>query len=191
MTVDQRGSRRGRDLVDEAGQLLTERIGRPRRGFERTAGDEFQGVLDDATQVVDACLLLVRHGSWSIGIGVGPVEEPLPQSTRAGRGPAFVHARAALTSAKRQPQHLGVAGPNARAHDAQVVLTLLAAVTERRTDAGWEAVDLVAAGRTLSEAATVLGVTRQAVGQRLSVALWHAEVDARPLAARLLEEAAA
>jgi DNA-directed RNA polymerase specialized sigma24 family protein len=66
------------------------------------------------------------------------------------------------------------------------VLTLLAAVVQRRTPQAWKAVELVTAGLTLSEVAARLGVTRQAVGQRLGTALWHQEQAARPVAARLL-----
>ncbi|MFZ0157624.1 MAG: hypothetical protein WAL50_01230, partial [Kineosporiaceae bacterium] len=74
--------------------------------FERTAGDEFQGLLDDEVSVVGVILDLVREGSWHIGVGVGPVEEPLPRSTRAARGTAFERAREAVEAAKRRPQHL-------------------------------------------------------------------------------------
>ncbi len=50
LTVDQRGSRRGTDRVPRAIALLS---GVPTvLRFERTAGDEFQGVLDDPAAVV-------------------------------------------------------------------------------------------------------------------------------------------
>jgi hypothetical protein len=70
------------------------------------------------------------------------------------------------------------------------VLQLLAAVARRRTDAGWAAVDAVA-GRTQREAAHTLGITPQAMSQRLRTALWEEERAARPVAARLLDEAEA
>lgn len=189
LTVDQRGSRRNRDLVDDALTALEQRIPSPLLPFERTAGDEFQGVLSEAEAAVDASLALLRYDSWSIGLGVGPVEEPLPASTRSARGPAFINARSALESAKQRPLHVAVVGDTGRARDADAILTLLAAVVTRRSEAGWQAVDLVDAGHTFSEAADRLGITRQAVGQRLAVALWQQEKDARPVVARLLEEA--
>ncbi|HEU0041705.1 MAG TPA: hypothetical protein VFQ15_05085 [Jiangellaceae bacterium] len=190
LTVDQRGSRRSGDLVDNALHLLAERVPTPQRAFERTAGDEFQGVLDNPADTLTAALALVRHGSWSVGIGAGPVEEPLARPTRAGRGPAFVHARVALDTAKNRPHRVAVVGPDDRAHDADVLLTLVAALISRRSDAGWEAIDLVESGLTVEAAANALGISRQAVGQRLAVALWQQVRDARPLAERLLEEAA-
>ncbi|MBB5786394.1 hypothetical protein [Jiangella mangrovi] len=192
LTVDQRGSRRSRDLVEDALSTLKQLVHEPLLAFERTAGDEFQGVLAEPAAAVDAARLLLRADAWSVGIGAGPVEEPLPASTRSARGPAFVHAREALDTAKQRPQHVAVVGAEAeRAQEADAVLTLLAAVVSRRSPAGWAAIDLVEAGHTFAEAAEILGVSRQAVGQRLSVALWQQERDARPVVARLLHEAAA
>ena len=188
LTVDQRGSRRSTDRVEDALARLARRGAL--RPFERTAGDEFQGVLDDPAAVVDVVLDLVRDGSWSIGVGAGPVEDPLPASARAGRGEAFVLARAAVERAKRRPQHLAVHGVDPDgAQQADAVLTLLAAVVQRRTAAAWKALDLVAEGLPAAEVAARLGVTRQAVGQRLGTGLWPQEQAARPVAARLLAAA--
>ncbi|HYH26522.1 MAG TPA: hypothetical protein VD834_14335, partial [Blastococcus sp.] len=95
LTVDQRASRRGPDRVADALALLD--AGVPTLlPFERTAGDEFQGVLDDPDAVVDVAMRLVRMGGWSIGIGAGAVQTPLPSSTRAATGPAFLCARRAV-----------------------------------------------------------------------------------------------
>lgn len=191
LTVDQRHSRRGADLVEEAVTRLSvqarDALVRP---FERTSGDEFQGLLDDPRTVVELALDLVRTDRWSIGIGTGPTAQPLPASTRAGSGAAFEHARDAVTRAKRDPQRLGVGSPDAgAAAEAEVLLRLLAAVVQRRSEPGWEAIDLVAAGRTQTDAAQRLGITKQAISQRLHAAMWPQERAARPLAAALLQRA--
>ncbi len=164
------------------------------RAFERTVGDEVQAVLRDAGLVVDVALQLLRTGGWSVGIGAGPVHEPLPASARAGSGQAFVLARTAVERAKSRtrPVALAVEGvvPE-RARDAESVLTLLGAVLARRSPAGWAVVDALG---TLGQEATQdavaahLGVTQQAVSQRLRAAMWAEEVAARPVAARLLTE---
>ncbi|HEY9409647.1 MAG TPA: hypothetical protein VIP77_08725 [Jiangellaceae bacterium] len=190
LTVDQRHSRRGRDLVEHALDLLAARVADPLRPFERTAGDEFQGIVADPHQALDAAFALLRDGAWSVGIGAGPADEPLGPSARSSRGPVFIRAREALDTAKNRPHHIAVVGAADPGHDADVLVTLLAALISRRTAAGWQAVDMIESGRSVSEAATALGITRQAVGQRLAVALWQQERDARPLAARLLEDAA-
>jgi hypothetical protein len=189
LTVDQRGSRRSADRVPGALAALSD-VPTVLR-FERTAGDEFQGVVDDPAVVVDVVRRLIRAGDWSIGIGAGPVQTPLPGSTRAGAGPAFIAARSAVEAAKRRPVRVAVRGVVAEpAADAQAVLSALAALVERRSDQAWEAIELVEAGRTQAEAAAELGITRQAVGQRLAAGLWEIERDLRPPAARLLARAA-
>jgi hypothetical protein len=190
LTVDQRASRRGPDRVPEVLRMLNATVS-TLLPFERTAGDEFQGVLAGADEVVDVVLRLVRLGDWSIGVGAGPVQTPLPASTRAGAGPAFLCARRAVEAAKQRPARLAVRGAvPVEAGDAQAVMTALAVLVDRRSDQAWEAIALVEGGRTQAEAATELGISRQAVGQRLAAALWELERELRPTAARTLIRAA-
>jgi hypothetical protein len=189
VTVDQRASRRTADHVDELLAWLSGRapVVRP---FERTAGDEVQGLLDTPGDVVRLSLDLVRAGGWSIGIGVGPVREPLPVSTRAGHGPAFTHARAAVTRAKHRPTGLAVSGDRPRpSADAEAVLDLLATVVARRSRHGWEAVDLAAQGLSQAQIGQRLGISKQAVSQRLAAAEWHLDGPGRTAGAHLLSEA--
>ena len=190
LTVDQQASRRGPDRV--AGALRRLADGVPTvLPFERTAADEFQGVLADPAVVVDVVLRLVREGGWSIGVGAGSVQTPLPDRTRAGAGPAYLCARRAVDAAKQRSVRLAVRGAvPAEAGDAQAVLSALAVVVRRRSPQAWEAIELVGAGRTQADAATALGVSRQAVGQRLAAGLWELERELRPTTARLLSRAA-
>jgi hypothetical protein len=211
LTVDQRGSTGRSDRVPEVLELLGRLVqpgGRTAPGlvlpFERTVGDEVQAVLaaddDGARLALDVVLALLRDGGWSVGIGAGPVDEPLPDTSRAASGPAFVRARAAVERAKGRGSAAPVAvvGPDDQpgatiAADAEALLRLLGAVAARRSDAGWEAVDTLArqAGAPAPRRATAraLGVSEQAVSQRLRAALWSEEEAARPLAARLLAAA--
>jgi len=190
LTVDQKASRRNPDRVGDVLGELNEAVP-ALLAFERTAGDEFQGVLGDAATVVDVVLGLVRDGGWSIGIGAGPVQKPLPSSTRAATGPAFLCARRAVDAAKTRPLRVAVRGVvPAEAGDAQAVFGALALLVDRRSDQAWEAIAEVSAGRTQAQAATALGITRQAVGQRLAAGQWDLERELRPTAARLLARAA-
>jgi hypothetical protein len=191
LTVDQQGSRRSADRVAPLLPRLNRAVD-TLLPFERTAGDEFQGVLGDAGIVVDVVLTLVREGGWSVGVGAGPVHTPLPSSTRAAGGSAFLCARRAVDAAKQRQLHVAVRGSAPiDAEDAQAVLSALALVVERRSDQAWEAIAEVSAGRTQAEAATRLGISRQAVGQRLAAGSWGLECELRPTAARLLARAAA
>lgn len=201
LTVDQEGSRRVGDRVEalladlaEASPLVGADAGAVVLPFERTVGDEVQGVLADADLVVAVALHLVRIGGWSIGIGAGSVDTPLPTSSRAGSGSAFIHARDAVEAAKSRLRSvpLAVRGPRPDvAAEAEGVLTLLGSVVARRTTAGWDVVDRLTgvagqAGARQEDVAAAIGISQQAVSSRLRTALWAEEVAARPAAARLL-----
>jgi hypothetical protein len=190
LTVDQLRSRERSDLVEPT--LTALRAVPTRLPFTRTVGDEFQGALEDPVSVVDVILTLMRPAQWHIGLGIGSVDEPLPDDPRSARGPAFLAARAAVDRAKREPAHVCVVAEEpaaVEAEDAEVVLQLLAALRSRRSDQGWEAADLMSATGSRTEVAARLGVTRQAVGQRLQAASWTAEQRALPTLARLLGRA--
>ena len=77
LTVDQRHSRRTSDRVEALLRDLADRSGDLERRFERTAGDEVQAVVSRPEVVADLVLGLVRDRVWSVGVGIGPVDEPL------------------------------------------------------------------------------------------------------------------
>ena len=126
LTIDQRGSTYAADRVPEVLAELV-RLTRGRDGlvvpFERTVGDEVQGILAagraGAGLAVDLSLHLLRDQGWSIGIGVGQVEGPLPTVSREGRGFAFYRARDAVERAKTRSKGTSVAveGPPPGAAD--------------------------------------------------------------------------
>ena len=183
LTVDQRSSRTTADRVPEAIAALA---GMPVLvPFERTAGDEFQGVLDDPGALPRAVEVLLREDAWNIGIGIGDVELPVPAEARAGRGPAYLHARSAVTAAKNSPWHLRVDGDSPDARALETTLWLWAAVLARRTPRGWEVADLVDEGLSYEEAGRRLGITQSAVSQRAQAAGIVEGRRARELATRL------
>ena len=144
LTVDQRGSRRTVDRIPDA---LTALADVPLLlAFERTVGDEFQGVLDDPEALPRVVETLLRDGEWNIGIGVGEIDDPLPDHARAGRGTAYLQARDAVTAAKSSPWRLRVCGEPAAARALETTLWLWASVLARRTSGGWEVADLVERG---------------------------------------------
>jgi hypothetical protein len=137
MTVDQRGSTYAADRVPEVLAELAE-LTRGRDGvvvpFERTVGDEVQGILAagraGAGLAVDLSLHLLRDQGWSIGIGVGSVEGPLPRVSREARGYAFYRARDAVERAKTRGRGTSIAvegpppgAPDLRAPDLRVAGT--------------------------------------------------------------------
>lgn len=207
LTVDQqRSTTRGDgvpDLVAHLSTLLRQLPG-VRLPLERTVGDEVQMVIADPRSTLQVILELLRVGGWWIGLGVGPVDLPLPKHSREASGPAFVRARAAVERAKSKATSvpLAVAGSDEageRIADVEALLRLLGAIVDRRTPQGWEVVDLLrptgavevggAPTLTQREIARTLGISEQAVSQRVRTTLWAEEVAAWPLATRLLQEA--
>ncbi|MHA7133047.1 hypothetical protein [Oerskovia turbata] len=199
LTVDQRASTRRGDLVPEVLKALAPYDARDGVviGFSRTVGDEVQAVLDDAALVVEIALALGRWGGWSTGLGIGEVQRGpdgrLPAASREASGSAFVRARAAVERAKTRgaPVPLAVDGPHPEgAAEVEALLRLLLAVGARRTPAGWEVVDALAhVGGTQKDVARHLGISEQAVSQRLRASLWSEEAAVRPVVTRLLQEA--
>jgi hypothetical protein len=150
-----------------------------------------QGVFSEARTTVDVIVELLRADTWYVGLGVGEVAQPLPRSTRAGSGAAFVNAREAVNRAKSSPYHLNVVGTNAHAAEqVETVLWLMASVLRRRSDRGWAVADLLAEGLTRREIGVKLGISQSAVTQRAQAAGFAEEQRGRVLAAELLEAGA-
>ncbi|HET8560003.1 MAG TPA: transposase [Marmoricola sp.] len=190
LTIDQRGSRSGSDRVPGLLAALNDTShGRLLRHFERTAGDEVQGICADAAALTDRLELLLRDGRWNVGLGLGAVEEPLPRSTRAGRGDAFVAAREAVTRAKQVPSHVCVVGADAyRAEQLETVVWLWAGLLSRRSGRGWEVVELLDAGLSHAEAGARLGISQSAVTQRAQAAAVTEGRRAARLVTQMLRE---
>ncbi|KXT56811.1 membrane associated protein [Gordonia sp. QH-12] len=186
LTADQRGSRTGRDRVPEVLARSGPGMIRP---FERTAGDEVQAVFDSPDHLAVLAVDLAASGDWSVGIGVGTLEAPLPPQTRAGRGQAFLDARDAVEAAKKNRWHLCVRGVSPWCDHAQTAAWLLLDVLLDRSEAGREAVSLVAAGSSQSAAADALGISPQAMSLRLRHARWDVQRPAEELFRRLLQTA--
>jgi DNA-binding NarL/FixJ family response regulator len=191
ITADQVDSRHTADLVSSALVRLDERF---RHGLalpvDRNAGDELQALVMDPQTAIAMVLDLTRTGQWSVGLGAGAVELPLAAATRETRGPAFIAARAAVDSAKRSAQRFAfrheTPTPTPDATDFEALMLLLLAVRDRRTEQGWQVYDLLAQGRTQKDAAEALGITPQAVSDRMSVAQVRIDLEAHAPLGRLL-----
>ncbi|WP_182354619.1 hypothetical protein [Flaviflexus huanghaiensis] len=186
LTLDQIGSRGDEDRVPALLERLRDKeMVRP---FERTVGDEVQGVTADPTVVRKIVLGVLRDGHWHIGIGSGPAE--LGGSAREGSGTAFENAREAVERAKsatRFTPSVATIGPNQdTSADAEALLRLLGNLIESRTDAQWEAIDAHRAGETASQIAERLGISAEAVSQRRGLGGQALEEACWPLLDRLL-----
>jgi hypothetical protein len=194
LTVDQHGSRHGADqvpsLLDTLERQVADRsLPPPLRSFQRTVGDEVQAVVDEPHTAVELVGTILRTGEWTIGLGIGDVEQPLPPDARAGRGDAYLRARDAVTRAKSAPHRVRVVGGDPyRAERLETVLWLWAGILERRTDRGWQVHDALVEGLSHEEVGRRLGITQSAVSQRARAAGLVDEQRARALARDLLAE---
>lgn len=186
ITADQRRSRERPDAVPDALTALA-LIPGFQLAWERTAGDEIQAFTTDPTAVIGAVECLVRLGCWQLGLGIGAVDAPLPSSTRAGRGQAYVDARAAVERAKRTPVRAAAAGREAA--DIEAALWMLCAVLERRTPQGWEVASLRDEGLSQADVADRLGVSDSAVSQRATRAALDVTDAGRALLGRMIGRA--
>ncbi|WP_182911359.1 MULTISPECIES: hypothetical protein [Actinomyces] len=185
VTMDQKASRSTGDAVPALLRSVSDVcVIAP---FERTAGDEVQGVPADAAALYTVVRAAIRAGCWYVGIGGGAGRVGADGGARSGSGAAFVAAREAVDAAKRSRVPLAVRGedPEAAAR-AQAVLRLQALLLARRSRLQWEAVDLVESGVSGQQAARRLAVTEQAFSQRRIASGLAEEKEALPVLLALL-----
>ncbi|NUP74172.1 MAG: MarR family transcriptional regulator, partial [Sinomonas sp.] len=159
-------------------------------------GDEVQGVFASPEGAIGAGLVAMRPDAcggvrWNVGIGVGPLGEPLPPDIRDVTGLGLVYSRRAVERAQHIKDEAAIAvdGPDrALAAEAAAILRLLGLTVARRTTAEWRVLDLLTPGvrgqqRAVAEA---LGITAQAVSKAIARSHWNEEFEARPAAAHLM-----
>lgn len=190
LTINQTDSRRDGDRVP---QLLKDLRHIPAcLDFDRSVEDEVQGIVEFPHQAVEAALIALRCGSWFVGIGVGPVNEPLPNQIKDATGHGLIYARRAVDRLRNGKERVPVAvdGPFADlAAEAEAVLKLLGHIVHDRSAAEWRVLDLLTPGVRGQQKAVAqeLGITTQAVSKAVARAQWNEEHAARPAAARLLQ----
>ena len=185
--LDQRRSRRGPDLVEPWLKRVNSSATTLLLPFERTVGDEMEGLVDDPRTLTSVVLQALQSPSWWIGIGIGPVDWPLPHSVRQSRGLAFELARQAIEEAKARPERLRVLASNRDPGDLEAGLQLMGALYSRRRQRDSPVLRLRSSGLNTVQIAERLGITKQAVSQQLLTARWPAEQAGR----RLVEHLAA
>lgn len=191
LTVDQRDSRKGDDLVPSTiNQLASQYPDGALRGFERTVGDEFQGILTNPITTVEIITDLLRTEQWSIGLGLGLTKMPLPDHSREATGSAFYYARDAVEAAKSQV--VAVRGPESTftitPTDLETIFLTISSLLTTRSAEGWEVVDLVRSGMSQRQIATQLDRTPQAISQRLRAARFDLEERLRNVAQHILTD---
>lgn len=194
LTADRRDSRSQTGTLDMAGHRDRLAAAHPEcfRPWQLSAGDELQVLFAHPEPTVEAALHLAETGRWHVGVGLGPLDEPVPDTVAEATGDALERARAAVEAAKKAPSHAAIRSPRraaGAARDADALLALLASVRRRRTAPAREATALADQGLTQEQIAQQLEIDQSSVSRRLGSALWHQESDTRRLLVELIERA--
>lgn len=143
--------------------------------------EDICAVVDSPGALCDTVMALLSDGSWAVGIGLAPgaTDEDLARDTATGslRG----GARAGTVKVASLPK-----GKSTLSEDIAAVFALMGHVLSKRTMEGREATSLVRSGLNQNEAAEELGISKQAMSQRLMAAGWQAESAGWRLAVNLL-----
>ncbi|AGF72497.1 hypothetical protein [Corynebacterium halotolerans] len=167
--------------------------------FRMLGVEDICAAIDSPEALCDIVMALLSDGGWAIGIGIVPgapqsgqteeVEErvrgiataSLPGRTRAGG--VWVRIDAADTS------RASASRASADSNDIAATFALVGHVLSKRTVEGREATSLMRSGLNQNEAAAELGISKQAMSQRLQAAGWQVESGGWQLAVNLIRRA--
>lgn len=183
-----RATRRA-ELVERSAAALStlESVGE----FEFLGVEDICAEVDTATAVCELVMALLADGSWAISIGISGNDAKkvatggLKTSARPGQVYATVESPVASGAGTK------AAKDKAKKDSANIIsaFALLSFVLSKRTAEGREATSLVRSGFNQNEAAEELGISKQAMSQRLQAAGWAAEGAGWQLAVNLIAAA--
>ena len=157
-----------------------------------TLGDEFQGLAKKPSacpRIIYDARLHLSPLRCRFGVGIGMVVSGLADTTLEMEGPAFSLSREALEVAKKQKGRLTVYRTEDRILEeaANTVSILIDIVQSAWTSKQWEAVRSYTASGDLAAAGADLGITPQAVSDRLRMTHWREIADASHSLSHLLD----
>ncbi|MEX3505858.1 MarR family transcriptional regulator [Corynebacterium sp. LK2590] len=168
------------DLVKRSAQALATLDGVD--DFTILGVEDICTVVDSPSSVCEVVMALLADGDWAVGIGLCPGATDKAVARATASGALGRSARAGQVRAKTD-----VRARKSEADDIAAAFGLLGYVLHKRTAEGREATSLVRSGYNQNEAAEQLGISKQAMSQRLQAAGWAAESAGWQLAVRLLE----
>lgn len=179
------------ELVQHAADALSTLDGVDK--FHLLGVEDICTTIDSARATTDVTMALLSAGEWSVGIGVLPNRRETNNRT-SDEQRARTIATASLGKTARSGAvkvRIDARGSNAPNYstDISAVFCMLAHILGKRTFEGREATALMRSGFNQNEAAEELGISKQAMSQRLQAAGWHAEAAGWQLAMNLLARA--
>lgn len=169
------------ELVTASAEALS---GLPGIGTVSVEGiEDISSIPDDAEGTTTLVMALLSAGEWAVSIGIAPDSE---EALTAAHGALSRGGRAGAVHVRIRSDDPAAASWSG---DIAAAFALLSHVISRRSPEGREAAAFLRAGFTQVEAAKELGVSKQAVNQRLAAAGWQAEEAGWSLAVNLLSRA--
>jgi len=154
-------------------------------GFEVLGVEDIRSTVDDAEAALNLIMALLSDGNWAIGLGIADGSDNSAPSDASATATAAVGTRAGQVRVIVERQNA-----TTEAADIAATFALMAHVLHKRTYEGREATSLVRRGMNQNEAAATLGISKQAMSQRLQAAGWPAEQAGWQLALNLITRAA-
>lgn len=148
------------------------------RPFERVGTEDIRAEVNTPAALCNVALALLSDAAWALGIAVTDADHSARGEATDALGAA---TRPGVVRARVIPDPTGQAGENIAA-----AFLLLGQVLAKRSLEGRQATALMRAGMTQNEAAAELGITKQAMSQRLFAAGWAAENAGCQLAENLI-----
>ena len=146
--------------------------------FEVIGVEDIRTTVDGPETALNLIMALLSDGNWAVGLGI----------TRRRRA-EFAATEAVGTRAAQVKAITDAHAPDTEAEDISATFALLAHILHKRTFEGREATSLVRSGLNQNEAAAQLGISKQAMSQRLQAAGWQAEQAGWKLALHLMRRA--
>lgn len=172
------GEKRRAELVRQSGAALSTIDGVA--GFNVLGVEDIRSAVDTPETLCNVVMALLSDGSWAIGVGIDPdgwAEDAATTALGVGGRPGTVKVRVRSKTT------------GTLADDIASTFLLLSQVLSKRTLEGREATSLMRSGMNQNEAANELGISKQAMSQRLQAAGWHAEQAGWRLAVNLITSA--
>lgn len=147
--------------------------------------EDIRTAVESPEDALNLIMALLSDGNWAIGLGITPGTGESTERAAADASSEVVGVKAGQVKAAVDRR-----GTSTDAADIAAAFALLAHVLHKRTYEGREATSLVRSGMNQNEAAETLGISKQAISQRLQAAGWPAEQAGWQLALNLITRAA-
>lgn len=162
--------------------------------FELLGVEDIRAYITSPETTCDVVMALLAAGDWAIGIGVVPsVDKPNPEDeaqVELAKKTATDALRPTARSGAVKVRIVGARRDDTRAFNISASFSLMSQVLSKRSIEGREATSLMRSGMNQNEAAGELGISKQAMSQRLQAAGWQAEQAGWQLSVNLIDHAA-